>query len=141
MNLFPLICTRANSSWNVILSCTGLSSWNGLTSWNLPLINFNALESFDYPEFDEGYVPFCLSQSISETQFDRFQRVFFHITIFSNLTKIGPNPPPPLPPIGMARNGIPVAILVVTGLFYDDEAHSLVAEAFYCATPHEFKGE
>jgi len=97
MNLFPLICTRANSSWNVILSCTGLSSWNGLTSWNLPLINFNALESFDYPEFDEGYVPFCLSQSISETQFDRFQRVFFHITIFSNLTKIGPNPPPPPP--------------------------------------------
>jgi MYND finger len=118
LNLFPLIRTRVN----------------GPSSWSLPLINFPALESFDYT-FAAQYVDFALRQCINETPVSRLVKVFWYLGVFTFLTTSGPNPPP----IGIAVEGNPRALIFVTTLFYDDEAHSPAAEAFYCSTPPAYE--
>jgi hypothetical protein len=109
----------------------------GPTSWNLPLINFERLDPFDYSQFAKRCGDFCLSQYRCDQEMAGTERPLLTrlkdivFGLFDFLLRSGPNPMP----MGICVRGSRKAYFFITGLFYDDASHSLTAEAFYYPVP------
>ena len=112
---------------------------NNICSWNLPLINFATLPPLK--DVEHSVLLLHLDQMFSDreslsTPFNK-DLFDFKTTLLALINDI--TTPPFLPKVmGVRHNGKVQFLFFVTGVFYDDSCHTLVAEAFFFESTPEY---